>query len=75
MLLQHVKALITHSGRDFYLVASEYFPISDDDDLPGYIYSHLSLQLEKVFCPTIVHVDQIPLQREGAQYHSSSSVQ
>lgn len=46
-----------------YLITSEYFAISDNDNLPGHIDTHLPLQLEEVFGTAIVHIDQVTLKK------------
>lgn len=48
--------------RFSYLITSEYFSISDNDNLPSGIDAHLPLQLRKVFCATVVHIHQVPLE-------------
>lgn len=49
-----------------YLIASEYLPVSDNDNLASRINSHLPLQPGKVFSAAIIDIDQVPLGRMRA---------
>lgn len=55
-----------------YLITSEYFPVSDNDDFPCDVDAHVSLQLEEVLGATVVHVHQLPLgEKTGNVYKAS----
>lgn len=50
-----------------YLITSEYFPVSDDDDPAGGVDAHLPLQQEEVLRAAVVHIDQVPLERRTSR--------